>query len=324
MRKLFVLFLIFFFQTNANSEKIWKKNNDWRTMKGEKISGEFKVNKKMILPLPDGEWELIDKESDTITHGISFESRTFVHMENGIPTKIFEIGRATGLSKWQAYLTSIIEAAVFNSKEGGCRERQHYNYLKFYKRGNAHNCMMVYMLDVQRVLNPSDYDSDRVFTFGIRKWVEDNNIELPKMYLAYEASFFSMTVRDEWYSMLYAELPEKFAGYKPKFTSRDTTEFHPNKIDNFSKPKKIMDQWIEKSAQFHTEFEIFQKAKKSQKLDLSPYVASKTKINKKKNVLINDKNSNALSEELIKLNELYKSGVLTENEFKKAKQKLLK
>ena len=273
----------------------------------------------MILPLPDGEWELMKKNLIQL-HMESQRLSYFCSYGKWYTNKNFEIARATGLSKWQAYLTSIIEAAVFKPKEGGCRERQHYNYLKFYKRGNAHNCMMVYMLDVQRVLNPSDYDSDRVFTLGIRKWVEDNNIELPKMYLAYETSFFSMTVRDEWYVMLYAESPEKFAGYKPKFTSRDTTEFHPDKIENFSKSKKIMDQWIEKSAQFHTEFEIFQKAKKSQKLDLSPYVASKTKIKKKKGNSINNKN---LSEELIKLNELYKSGVLTESEFKKAKNRIL-
>tara|TARA_B100001248_G_scaffold258383_1_gene242430 strand:- start:995 stop:1960 length:966 start_codon:yes stop_codon:yes gene_type:complete len=318
--KLIILLLIFFFQTNAYSERIWKKTNDWRTIKGEKISGEFRVNKKMILPLPSGEWELIDKESDTITHGISTDSLTFVQMENGIPTKFFEIARATGLSKWQAYLTNIIEAAVFKPKEGGCRNRQHYNYLKVYKRGNAHNCMIVYILDVQRLLNPSDYDPDRVFTLGIRNWVEENNIELPKIYLAHDASFFSMTVRDEWYSMFYAETPQKFANYKPKFTSRDTSEFHPDKIKNFVEARKVMEKWIERSALFHSEFEIFQKARKSQKLDLNPYVVSKTKIKKKKDNLINN---NDLSEQLIKLNELYKSGVLTESEFKKAKNRIL-
>ena len=82
-----------------------------------------------------------------------------------------------------------------------------------------------------------------------------------------------------------------------------------------------MENWLKESANFHKEWEKFQKARKSQKLDLSPYVASKTKTNKKKNDFIN---KNDLSEELSKLNELYKSGVLTESEFKKAKQKLLK
>ena len=39
-------------------------------------------------------------------------------MKNDIPIKFFEIARATGLNKWQAYLTNIIESATFNPKEG--------------------------------------------------------------------------------------------------------------------------------------------------------------------------------------------------------------
>ena len=294
--------------------------NDFNSIKGEQILNEFKVNNKMKFSIP-GEWEAIDKFSDYVGWGIKVEGVTFAMIENNVPIKFFEIQRATGLSKWQAYLTNIVEAVTFNPKEEGCRQRQHYNYLKFYKRGNAHNCMIVTMLDVQRSLNPSDYDPDRVFSLGIRKWVEKNEINLPKIYLKYESSFHSMSVRDEWYVMLYAETPEHFANYKPQFTSRDTTEFHPDKIINFPKAKKIMEDWVKKSANVHAEFEIFQRAKKSQKLDLSDYVASKPKIKKKNKVNYSNEN---ITEELIKLNELYNSGALTKEEFEKAKKRVLK
>jgi len=293
--------------------------NDFNSLKGEKIFNKFEINKKMKLPIP-GKWEVIDKYSDYVGWGIKVEGITFAEIEDNTPIKFFEIARATGLSKWQAYLTSIIEGATFNSKEGGCRKRQHYNYLKVYKRGNAHNCLIVTMLDVQRELNPSDYDPDRVFNLGIRKWVEKNEINLPKIYLQYESSFFSMSVRDEWYVMLYAETPENFANYKPKFTSRDTTEFHPDKIVNFPEAKKIMEKWTKKSARLHKDFEIFQNAKKSQKLDLSEYIASKEKKKKKKIEFSSDN----IAEELIKINELYKSGALTKEEFEKAKKRVLK
>ena len=292
--------------------------NDFNSLKGEKIFNKFEINKKMKLPIP-GKWEVIDKYSDYVGWGIKVEGITFAEIEDNTPIKFFEIARATGLSKWQAYLTSIIEGATFNSKEGGCRKRQHYNYLKVYKRGNAHNCLIVTMLDVQRELNPSDYDPDRVFNLGIRKWVEKNEINLPKIYLQYESSFFSMSVRDEWYVMLYAETPENFANYKPKFTSRDTTEFHPDKIVNFPEAKKIMEKWTKKSARLHKDFEIFQNAKKSQKLDLSEYIASKEKKKKKKIEFSSDN----IAEELIKINELYKSGALTKEEFEKAKKRIL-
>ncbi len=311
MKKILLLIFIYLFFSQVSA-------NDWRTKKGSFINNEFKESKKMILPLDEGEWFVIDKFKESITHGIGIEGITFVQMEDNTPVKFFEIARATGLSKWQAYLTSIIEAATFNTKEDGCRKRQHYNYLNFYKRGSAHNCMWVNILDVQRALNPSDYDADRVFTLGIRKWAEKNEINLPKIYLTYNSSFFSKIVRDQWYVMNYGVTPEKFANYKPKYTSRDTTEFHPDLIANFPKAKKIMNNWIIRSAELHRDFEIFQKAKKSQKLDLSDYL-----VNTKKSVRSKSKVNDDIAEQLKTLHNLYKSGALSGYEYETAKKKIL-
>ncbi len=311
MKKFLSILLILFVHSQVLA-------NDWRTKKGEKIRGEFKVNKNMVLPLDPGEWLAIDKHSEIITHGIGVEGITFVQLKNDVPIKIFEIARATGLSKWQSYLTAIIEGAVFNSKEDGCRERQHYNYLNFYKRGNAHNCMMVSMLDVQRSLNPSNYDPDRGFTLGIRKWIKKNNIKLPKMYLKYEASFISMMVRDEWYTATYAVTPEEFANYKTKFNTRDTTEFHPSLIDNYPKAKKIMQNWIKRSAEFQYQWEIFLKVKEYQKVDLSSYIKDRKKINNP-----NLKLPPNVADQLKTLHDLYKSGALSGYEYEIAKNKIL-
>ncbi len=308
-------FIIIFFISIVSSQAL---ANDWRTQKGETISGEFKVNKNMRLPLDPGNWEAIDRYADVITHGIGVEGITFVQMKDNVPIKIFEIARATGLSKWQSYLTSIIEGAVFNSKEDGCRKRQHYNYLNFYKRGSAHNCMMVSTLDVQRALNPSEYDPDRIFNLGIRRWIEKNNVDVPKLYLKYETSFVSMIVRDEWYVALYAVTPEEFANYKTKFTSRDTTEFHPDLIDNYPEAKKIMNKWVKRSAEFQNEWEIFLKAKKSQKIDLSNYIEGTKKINN-----TNLKTTNSIADQLKTLHDLYKSGALSGYEYEQAKKKIL-
>ncbi len=292
---------------------------DWGTQEGESISGYFKSNKKMSFPLEKGEWIAIDKYSESVGWGIGVEQITFVQMENNIPVKTFEVARATGLSKWQAYLTSAIYGAVFNSKEDGCKKRQHYNYLNFYKKGNAHNCMAVSILDVQRALNPSDYDSDAIFTLGIRNWVEKDKVDLPKNYLWYWSSYVSMAVRSEWHLISYGVTPEKFANYKPKFSQRDSSEFHPDKIDNYPEAKKIMKKWIKKSAQMHKDFEDYQKMKNSQRLDLSEHIAIKLKEKKINRV----DTSNNITNELRKLNEMFKSGILTEEEFIKAKKKVL-
>ena len=80
---------------------------------------------------------------------------------------------------------------------------------------------------------------------------------MPDIYLDYFASYHSLTVRPSWYVISYGITPEAFANYKPKFTSRDTTEFHPDKIENFPEAGKVMEEWLKKSAQIHKNFEDF-------------------------------------------------------------------
>ena len=291
--------------------------SDWNTKLNESISGEFKSNSKMKLPLNEGEWTLIAKEEDgNIAYSIGFQNLTFVQMENNSPVKVFEIGRVTGLGKFSAEIGGIIQASVFKPKRGGCKQRQHYSYLNFYKAGAAHNCMVVSIFDVDRELFPSDYNEDVIFSAGIRQWVKRENIKLPKLYLSRNTSFYSMPVRNQWWNIFYAETPEKFCNYKPKFTSRDTSEFHPSKIDNFPKVKTCMKNWIKKNANMQKNFEDFIGAKKHQRLDLSSISPNKSKKKFKFK-------SNEMTEQLIQLNKLYKSGALTKDEFVKAKKKLL-
>ncbi len=77
-----------------------------------------------------------------------------------------------------------------------------------------------------------------------------------------------------------------------------------------------MDDWIKLSAQRHKAFELMVGTKERHKLDFSEYgsieVIKETKTT-----------SSNLTKELDKLNELYKSGALTKEEFTKAKKKLL-
>ena len=315
-KRIFPLFFLFFlFFTNLNSFE-WR-TNDWQTRINETISGEFKSSKKMSFPLEDGEWTLVDKYFEDVYATIKAEELIFLKFKGKTPVAYFSIGRIDNLGKWVAYISGIIQAEVFKPKKGGCRERQHYNYLNFYKRGFAHNCMIVTMLDVQKELYPSESDGDEVFTASLRNYIKKNNIKLPSMFLEYSASFHSMVVRPAWYVMSYGITPEAFANYKPKFTSRETTEFHPGKINNFPEAKKVMEKWLIKSAQIQKNFEKFQTVKKYQELDLSEILQKDLKMNNK-NI------QNSLSKELIRLNDLYKSGALSKDEYEKAKKKVLK
>ena len=170
-KRIFPLFFLFFlFFTNLNSFE-WR-TNDWQTRINETISGEFKSSKKMSFPLEDGEWTLVDKYFEDVYATIKAEELIFLKFKGKTPVAYFSIGRIDNLGKWVAYISGIIQAEVFKPKKGGCRERQHYNYLNFYKRGFAHNCMIVTMLDVQKELYPSESDGDEVFTASLRNYIK--------------------------------------------------------------------------------------------------------------------------------------------------------
>jgi hypothetical protein len=76
-----------------------------------------------------------------------------------------------------------------------------------------------------------------------------------------------------------------------------------------------MQKWISTSARRHIEFENSIKALKRHRLnlnDLSP-----------KDINTDNDQSNGVVEQIQKLNDLFKSGILTKEEFDKAKKKLL-
>ena len=77
-----------------------------------------------------------------------------------------------------------------------------------------------------------------------------------------------------------------------------------------------MDNWIKITAQRHKSFEIMVRALERHKLDLSEYGAAES-IKEIKTT------SSGLTEQLKELNKLYEEGVLTKEEFTKAKNKLL-
>ena len=89
----------------------------------------------------------------------------------------------------------------------------------------------------------------------------------------------------------------------------------PNHILIVPKPGKGALRKLSISAERHKSFEKNVNAKNSHKLDLEMYLPSEIKNNQVK--------SNEVLTQLKKLNDLYKEGVLTKEEFEKAKKKIL-
>ena len=95
---------------------------------------------------------------------------------------------------------------------------------------------------------------------------------------------------------------------------RTMSEYHKNNISQFPEHEKTMKKWISISSKFHKNFENMTKAKNHHKLALDKYFIETE---------VEAKSDDPVADQLKQLNELYKSGALTEEEFKKAKKKLL-
>ena len=86
--------------------------------------------------------------------------------------------------------------------------------------------------------------------------------------------------------------------------------------------KKSMEKMISIGAERHKKFELEVRAKDHHKLELNNYI--NLVLNRQLNSHSdNNIKSNDIVSQLKNLNELYKSGALTKEEFKKAKDKVL-
>ena len=80
--------------------------------------------------------------------------------------------------------------------------------------------------------------------------------------------------------------------------------------------KKFIDEFTSQSAKRHKEFEIKWKAKEAHKLDLNEVILPENEQSQ------NDEKK-SITSTIKELKELYDSGVLTKEEFEKAKKKIL-
>ena len=283
---LLFLFVYIFFVNSSNAAFKYKLN--------QKISGEFNITSRISIPLPKGEWKVIYRSGEHIFRGIHSYQVSLVQVSNNNVIKLFEIGKIEGLSVIMGYMTPIIVNSVFKPKRNGCVKRKYYTLLKYYKSsGITHNCVSIKHVDANFEL----YENDD-----------------PNVNLGYEVSIYIPRIADRYLSINYFESPKNFDNYVPIFSSEAQSEFHPQNINNHKQAKRVMNKWIEYIVYYHDKVENGLKIKGKYKVKFDEKVSNKTKKRE---------NNSELVEMLEKLNELYKSNVLTKEEFNKAKEKLI-
>ena len=307
MKKKFIIyFLIFFCFFSQVNSKISSYS------RGQEVSGFIKLNNKTKFNLPKGKWEVFDRYIDS-GYGMQWNILSLGRVENNELIEIIDIGYSNLAGAFVKYIDHGLNEVMFKNKYDGCYERPEYFIVKVYKKGSTHNCLVIDHSDVHKdFFNPDDPE---IADADVKKWIKDYNIKLPKVGLRSFHAYFSRLAAGKWYLLSYGIDPTILNAPKNKFISEETSEYHKNNISNYPEHQKIMQKWVSISAKRHIEFENIIKIIERHKLDLSALSPSNS-------VSIKNLSSDIL-DQINKLNDLYKSGVLTKDEFEKAKKKIL-
>ena len=247
---------------------------------------------------------------------IRSEGVDLIQLEGNIIKAALSFGVLDTQGKWIGYLNQWIYENIFQNKYDGCYERSEYYLVKVFKKGASINCLIIRHDEPKKEIFQPDDPEDKVWSAMWRKYLRENNVKLPPITVSSDHIYYAPVVQNKMIAYWYAIDPEFHGGPKSEFTSEESNEFHRSNIDKYPDHKKYMEDWVKKSAQRHKLFEEKVKAKSYHKLDLSEYVKGEI-IEETKTT------SSGLTEELIELNKLYEEGVLTKEEFEKAKKKVL-
>ena len=173
--------------------------------------------------------------------------------------------------------------------------------------------MIVRHMDVTKELKYPDSPHGKAAASAYNYWIKKKSLNYPKIMLSSYHTYFSRLTGGTWHEVRWHINPKLLNAPKSKFFSEETSEYNKSKISQFPNHQKTMNEWISIASKFQKEFEEMVKSKKRHRLNLDQYIDSSIAI----------KSDNLITNQLKKLNDLYKSGVLTRKEFEKAKKKIL-
>ena len=307
MRKiLFCLFVFILFFENAYSKS-------YRI--GDKIDGEIEFYKKYVFELPAGNWVIADKFSYSY-YGVTTKGYRLLKIKDKKVIEIFSIAELDIGARFQATFNSILNEIVFKNKYDGCYDRPEYFVLEFFTKGTSHNCFWITHIDVFKELNDPDDPELRGSNSQFKAWLRDNSIILPEVGIGSMHSYFSRLTGGKWFVIENFIDPQMIGAPKSNFVNEDRSEYHKYNISNYPEHKNIMDKVVLVGAKRHKLFEKEVRAKDHHKLNLKSYISGHS-VND-----IRNEDQDILSQ-LNKLQDLLKSGVLTKDEFKRAKEKIL-
>ena len=278
---------------------------------GDEVNNVFDFNQYIKINLDSDNWEVV--RANTSNWGVLQRIVGIARVENNEIMEIIEIYEGLLAGYYVGQVNTILTEMVFKDKHDGCYERPEYFLLKLYRKGSTFNCMIVRHMDVTKELNYPDGPQGKAAASAYNYWIKKKSLNYPKIMFESHHTYFSRLTGGTWHTVKRFINPKLLNAPQSKFFSEETSEYHKINISQFPDHQQTMSKWISISSQFQKEFEEMVKSKKRHRLNLDQYIDSSIAI----------KSDNLITDQLKKLNDLYKSGVLTREEFEKAKKKIL-
>tara|TARA_Y100001960_G_scaffold115636_1_gene123855 strand:- start:3294 stop:4211 length:918 start_codon:yes stop_codon:yes gene_type:complete len=297
-----LLILIFFIILCSNSiaknTKLIKENS----YKNDIVWNGIKFN------LPEGNWIFYDRYRWDFENWYS-KCVSFISLKNKIIKGHYELCYITSGGKWKNYLGLFLLNNFRKDQYDNCTLRPEYFYAKLKYKGITFNCFVTRHIDPEKELYYPDDPEDK-YAAKIKKYINDNELILPVTGLGRESFYFS-NITDKGLGVSLFINPELYGAPKSLYGLEENSEYHRSNIDNYPIKKNFFMKWTKEMSYEHGYFEKQLKVKDHIKLDFSDIAIS------------NQNETGDFIEQIKKLNNLFKSGVITKEEFKKAKKKIL-
>ena len=292
MKKI-VLVISIFMLLITNSFAKWKYNP------GDIVQNEVVFGKKDSFKLPRGEFF------------VAFVSREREFKD----IMLYQIDKDSGYVRWAIhfYATGKTDWGWWNQPKF-CKRTNVY-FIKTYKGNKNYAC---WMINHYR----SDIPSNKGFWAKVREYEISNGLKNPDIFIGSQHEY---SKGPKVWGSIYFYNPELDGVPKPKSLEWNTNEFHKQRVMDYPKHEEFLKKYISVSAEFVDEFNKTHKIKGQ--LSLNPKenfseVSINTEKTDNKSVSKSTDKKNIV-EELKGLKDLLDAGAITQDEFEKAKKKLL-
>jgi len=328
MKKIFKLLLVVFFSFTFQA-----------------FGENFNITKNYSLKIFDNTDNIIkeNNKSQEADLGITADVNFFLQKAQKNNFKEIIITTKLNTTNYGGDIRTWFHSYFFKRTDSIFKPNQNQNlYLK--KRTNS---IVVQDFNINKYLNNKKDDFKEV-RLGLKKFLEKNSINIPEsslrsdhLYLKGDGSFFWITYIYNYHLM-------------NKSLKSNLSKFYPNVINENNKHKKFMDNWISLSIKRHDIFQNSLKVSSKSKIDFNyneinldnnldyfrgvfyenkgikkNKTTSGTKLDKKALSKEKEKISTNVDLEnqikkLKEINELYKNGIINDDEMKTIKDKILK